>query len=663
MRAIRLLSLFIIFFAASALLANRSATIEIDNRIEFQHISGFGGFGPSPTWAYWLTDAEIDKMYGQADNQLGYNIMRLYIANSESGWSSALSTARRAKARGAYLFASPWSPPAAWKSNNDDSNGGYLLESRYGDWANFLNGFVTYMDNNGIKIDGISIQNEPDWKTSYQSCIWTGQQFVNFLKNWGSTINSQIIAPEGVHFTHSLSDPILNDPEACAELDILGGHFYGWNGASYPLTKNKGKEVWMTEYLINERQENEGKNIDWANDGFLFARSVNDAMLANMSAWVHYSLKRYYGCIGDGNFGTVNGEVTKRGYILSHYAKYVSGSTRVKHSLNESSGLVSSSAYKSVTGDTVIVMILNPTGYDYDINFILPFNSLGGSFIMTTGSDNMNKTTLSFQSETYSPLLTISQLSVNTFVFVKSSSRDNVPEAENEADVILADHFDDYSGSNCIPPGWRAVYEGGTRNPGEYSLGPRLFFFSPEGEFSSALYFRGGSTGGTATYGLFSGNKLTIGPGKYKLSYSAVGWKTALPVTASVLKADGTNVVSKTLQVSTNLSGVSGASVRINNSIRDEISFDVSSTGDYLLRWSVPSQSSELAEMIIGNIRLVKTEELSSVFTIEQTEGMVVERKYYDLTGRKVDISQSEILFMRERFENGVLRIKKVFIK
>ncbi len=621
MKTIRFLLLFSICFVISSISANRNALIVIDSRIEYQHVSGFGGFGPSPTWAYWLTNAEIDKMYGKGENQLGYNIMRLYIANKESGWSSAISTARRAKLHGAYLFASPWSPPAAWKSNNDDSNGGYLLESRYGDWANFLNGFVTYMDNNNIKIDGISIQNEPDWTTTYQSCIWTGQQFANFLKNWGSTINSQIIAPEGVHFTHSLSDPILNDPEACAELDILGGHFYGWNGASYPLAISKGKEVWMTEYLINERQEKEGKNIDWANDGFLFARSINDAMLANMSAWVHYALKRYYGCLGDGNYGTIDGEVTKRGYILSHYAKNVSGTTRIKHFLDESSGSISSSAYISVTGDSVIVMVLNPTNYDYNMSFTLPFNSLGGSLVVTTETDNMKKTAFNFQSETYEPSLMLLPLSVNTFIFEKSSLRDDLPDIELETDMVFSDRFDDYAGSNCIPPGWRAVYEGGVRDPGEYSLGPRLFFFSTEGQFSSGLYFRGSSTSGTATYGLFNDNRLTIEPGKYRLSYSAVGWKEALPVTASVLKTNGRVVESKTLQVTNNLAGVSGASMRINNSIEDSIIFDVSSTDNFLLRWSVPSQSAGFAEMIIGNIKLVKIGEKPCTISVLQSVG------------------------------------------
>lgn len=401
---------------------NPSASVSVDVKARQQHISGFGGFSPSPSWSYWLGDSQIDMLYGKGENQLGYNIMRLYIANSEWGWNSAVANAKRAKKYGAYVFASPWSPPASWKDNNSDTNGGALLESRYADWANFLNSFISKMKDNGVKIDGISLQNEPDYTTNYQSCRWTSEQFVNFLKKYGSKINAQIICPEDVHLTHSYIDPILNDPDACKELDIVGGHFYGWNGSSYPLAAEKGKEVWMTEYLINERQQNQNINIDWQNDAFLFAKSVNDAMLANISAWVHYSLKRYYGCLGDGQYGTKDNQITKRGYILSHFAKYVTGSTRVSHSFGgRGAAGIYGSAYVSVTGDSVIYMVMNPTSNDIDMTFRLPFESKSGLSVVTTESVNMKKTSLKYDAKTAAPVETIPASSVSTLIFAKTT--------------------------------------------------------------------------------------------------------------------------------------------------------------------------------------------------------------------------------------------------
>lgn len=415
-----LLGIFLLLpFSANS--QNRKANLSVNINDTHQHVSGFGGFSPSPQWSYWLGDADIDKMYGKADNQLGYTIMRIFIGSSEWSWGSAVSNAKRAKKYGAYVFGSPWSPPASWKDNNDESNGGHLLESHYGDWANHLNKFIQKMKDNGVKLDGVSLQNEADYTTSYASCRWTSEEFVTFLKKYGSKINADIICPEDVHLTTSYIDPILKDPDACKEVDIIGTHFYGWNGGSYPLAAEKGKEVWMTEYLINERQQNNNQNINWVDDGFLFAKSVNDAMLADFSAWVHYSLKRYYGCLGDGQYGTVDGKITKRGYILSHFAKYVSGTTRITHSFSGSSSGMYGSAYRSVTGDSIVVMVMNPTSSDTDMTFKLPYDVNSGHSIITTETLDMKKTLLSYESKTKTPVETVPAYSVCTFIFKKTT--------------------------------------------------------------------------------------------------------------------------------------------------------------------------------------------------------------------------------------------------
>lgn len=658
--------LMIILFAGlminSSLMADNVASISIDNRTKYQHISGFGGFGPSPSWSYtWLKDSELDMLYGDGEDQLGYNIMRLYIANSTTGWYSAVNMAKRAKSHGAYLFASPWSPPASWKDNNDSNNGGKLLPEYYDDWADFLNRFVLYMRNTGgVTIDAISIQNEPDYTTSYQSCRWTGEEMADFMKNYGSEIDAKIIAPEGVHFTHSLSDPILNDPEACSELDILGGHFYGWNGSPYPLAIEKGKEVWMTEYLINERQEKEGKNIDWETDAFLFARSINDAMLANMSAWVHYSLKRYYGCIGDGNYGTVDGQITKRGYILSHYAKYVSGTTRIKHSLDESSGQMTSSAYLSVTGDSIVVMVINPSSNSFTTTFDLPFYTNSGQSITTTKSVNMQKSEIEITEETYAPQLQVAASSVNTYIFVKSSDRE-LDADEQQTTVVYSDKFDNNGGKACVPAGWEIKYEGGTRTEGEYSLGPRLFYFSQEGDFSTGLYFRGdGGTKGTATYGTKDGYRLYLEPGDYKLSYSAIGWKATGSITAAIQSTNGSVVASKQLSVKSHLNGKSGSSVRIVSASESEISFTISTAGNYKLTWILPLSSGGLYEMIIGGISIAKIEDTTPVEAVEEsTSRDIVSVRYYNLNGTEITEPAGGLYIVKTTYSNGKTQVRK----
>ena len=645
MKRIKLL-LTVLLLGLSSMAANKDASIRVDSRVKYQHVTGFGGFSPSPTWQYWLGDAEMDKLFGKGDSQLGLNIVRLYISNSKNGWGQSVANAKRAKKYGAFVFASPWTPPAEWKSNGKDNNGGNLLESHYADWANYLNDYYKYLKNQGVTIDAVSIQNEPDWNADYQSCIWTGTQMAKFLREQGSKIECKIIAPEAIHFTKSMHEPILNDAEACKELDILGGHFYGWDGSSYPLAAQKGKEVWMTEYLINERQQNNGQNINWKDDGFLFARSVNDAMLANMSAWVHYSLKRYYGCLGDGQYGTTNNAITKRGYILSHYAKYVSGTTRVRHSLNDSTGKLSSSAYLSTTGDSIVVMVLNPSDDTYSTTIELPFNTLGGRQIVTTSSKNAKKTAVTLENETCTPVMSIEPWSVSTFVFEKSSLREDMPDEDAEVECIFSDNFDVY-GASCIPQGWRAKFESGTREAGNYDQGPRIMSFSAEGAMQYAFYIRTGTAGtGYASYGEKTNYRLPLDPGKYTLTYSTVGWKANYSITAAVQTTGGKNVASK-LSKPTAFVSANGSASRITQTTDFALEFEITSQANYLLKWTIAKATGGLSEGLVGNIRLVKNSDMedgidTTILDLSGNDDVI-----YDLLGRRVMKMQKNGIYIK----------------
>ena len=648
------MSLMLLFVAtASGQSSTKKAGISIDSRIKYQHVTGFGGFSPSPQWSYWLGDAEMNKLFGKGDTQLGLNILRLYIANSKNGWSAGVANAKIAKRHGAFIFASPWSPPASWKSNNSDSNGGELLESHYADWANYLNDYYKYMKNQGVTIDAVSIQNEPDWNASYQSCIWTGEKMAKFLRQYGSLIECMIVAPEAIHFSKNMHEPILNDPEACAQLDIMGGHFYGWDGSTYPLAAKKGKEVWMTEFLINERQQNNNQNINWKDDGFLFARSVNDAMLANMSAWVHYSLKRYYGCLGDGTYGTTNNGITKRGYILSHYAKYVSGTTRIRHSLDDATGKLTSSAYLSVTGDSVVVMVLNPSSNTYSTTLSLPFNTMGGMQIVTTETQNVQKTSLALDEETYQPLVTVAPYSVNTYIYTKSSARTDLPDETDDGDAIFTDEFDLF-GASCVPDGWRAKFEDGTRTAGNYSLGPRIMSFSAEGAMQYAFYFRTGTaSNGYVSYGEDSKYRLSLAPGKYTLYYSTVGWKATPSITAAIQTSSGTNV--KTL-VSTPKVSVSsnGSSSRITSTTDFALDFEITTQANYLLKWTVAKASSGLSEALVGNIRLVRNNDDDTAISDIHGESSPASTLIYNLQGQRLSTPQQGI---------NIINGKKLIVK
>lgn len=423
--------LLAVLLMPSAQLSAQNAKVQIDKNKTYQKITGFGGFVCSPQFGYnHMTTDEIKKMWG-ANSETGYNIMRLYIPG-ENNWPTTLATAKLAKNElGLTIFASPWTMPAEWKTNNSevavftDANGvqqiGYLKEEHYQDYALYLNRYVTYLRENGVELDYISIQNEPDEKATYQGCIWTPSQIASFVKNYGHLINCKVIAPESVGYSDNFSNAFL-DTETMKNFEVYGVHQYGGIQSKYKEFQNFDKEIWMTEYLINWNSSGTVRNFNWGTDAFDFANSVNDALLGNVNAWIHYATKRYYAMMGDGTNGTIAGQITKRGYILSQYAKFTTGTTRIESAWSDAASQLKGSSYINIAGDKIVLMVINPSHNSYSLTVDLPFYSLKGTKTITSQNVNMQSSAVGF-SETFRPVVTVDASSFTTFIFEKSRER------------------------------------------------------------------------------------------------------------------------------------------------------------------------------------------------------------------------------------------------
>ena len=265
-----------------------SATVNLDS--VHQRIRGFGAANILQ-WRPDMTRDEIYKAFGTGPGQIGFSILRLRVPHqlTESSMSIQIPTARLAQSLGAIVFASPWTPPAAMKTNNNIV-GGELREDCYDDYAAHLNKFAQYMSDHGAPLYAISIQNEPDITVSYESCDWNPSQMVKFLAENAPSICTRIIAPESFQFLRPISDAILNNSAACANLDIVGGHIYGGGIAPYPLATSKGKEIWMTEHLSGQNDTENTQTWYWSLE---VAKEISAVMEAGMSAYVWWYIVRY----------------------------------------------------------------------------------------------------------------------------------------------------------------------------------------------------------------------------------------------------------------------------------------------------------------------------------------------------------------------------------
>jgi len=391
-----------------------------------------------------MKDSEIKKVWGPSST-LGCNIMRLYLPVGENSWGQSLATAKLAKKQGAILFASPWGQPKEWKTNNsinaknDADEVGSLKKENWPDYAAYLEKYVQYLRKNGVELDAISIQNEPDWTPTYAGCYWSTSDMAEFVKTYGRQISCKIITPESIGCSDGYANA-LNKTDVLNCFDIYGGHQYSGIGSAYKNLAKKGKEIWMTEYLINwNENQTTTRNFDFTKDFFNFFRSINTCMLGDFNAWIHYAAKRYYGFLGDGTTGAGSeGTITKRGYIMAHFAKFVTGMTRIDATL----GGLEGSAFLSQTGDTIVAVMANATDNVFDMTFDLPFYTQQGELRTTDKSQSFKKTAIALETEACRPVVKVAAQSVVTVQFIKSRDR-QVSNMKGDASYFDRKRLDD----------------------------------------------------------------------------------------------------------------------------------------------------------------------------------------------------------------------------
>ncbi len=363
--------------------AASDAVINLNNT--HQEIMGFGGMN-HPSWIGDLTSAQRETAFSNGTNQLGFQVLRIWVDSDRNNWYKELATAKAAIAKGAIVFATPWNPPSDmcetfYKSGV--SNAKRLKHDKYAAYAQHLNDFVTYMRNNGVELYGISVCNEPDY--GYDWTWWTESEVVTFLKYYASAINCRIIAPESFSYLKSYYNAIINDSQALAQVDIIGTHLYGtqYSNFSYPLYQQKAssKQLWMTEVYT----PNSSSSADTWPEAINVAEHIHKAMVNDFQTYVWWYIRRSYGPMKE------DGTISKRGYCMAQFSKFIRrGYVRVDATENPNSN-VYVSAY---TGDgKAVVVAVNSGSSDCSQKFTINGKTLKSvDRYRTSGSENLAKT-------------------------------------------------------------------------------------------------------------------------------------------------------------------------------------------------------------------------------------------------------------------------------
>ncbi len=360
-----------------------ASTVNVDVTEEHQVIRGFGGMVHNQ-WqgGGGLSEADAKIAFGTGDGTLGLNTLRIPVYANSSDFNKEVQAAKYAKKYAGddfILYATPWTSPYAGANQ-------HMSSSNYQKYVDHLNSFNDYMKNQGVPLYAISISNEPDWCGEW--ACWSADEIYNFTKGYADKMRkngAKVISTESFRYDKNLYNKVLNDANALKNWDILGAHFYasdrrtGDNFFQYSLADQKKVERWMTEHYT----ESQGSGNDWRtirNTGDQANQNKRDTVNAmdlgyeihramvvgNFNQYTWWYIRRCYGLIMEKDFGNKLqipqneiGKVSKRGYVLSQFARFVRpGAIRVGATANPEKE-VFASAYKSKDGDSVIVVLVN----------------------------------------------------------------------------------------------------------------------------------------------------------------------------------------------------------------------------------------------------------------------------------------------------------------
>lgn len=433
----------------------------------YQTITGFGGACCDGAMKPFGTDnACVSKLYG-AKSKIGLNILRMEISPSFTGdnwgdydWNGSLPSAKTVKNRGGIVFGTPWSPPGEYKTNgsaqggNADDQGNIRATLRrdcYEKFFPWLNTFLKWMKDHGVVMDAVSLQNEPDWWVNYSGCLYEPDSLVSLVKNYAYMLDREtyngvrLISGEPLGFTQNYTDPLMKDPTCREQIDIVAGHLYGHLPLQYMkpagvLPLKYGKELWMTEHSTTD---NTGALPTW-NDNLIFAQELNECMLAGCTGYIYWYLRAHWAFCGTGETkygaGNKKDELLPRAFVMSHFSKNVTGSTRLATSKDADAGREKEeilqneqfSAY--IKGDSIIVMAINAREDTRNVKITLPYNVKSGSLWLSTGNESdklCQKSELEDLTEsTNEYLYEMPAQSLSTFIFMIDNGSTAIEEVK-----------------------------------------------------------------------------------------------------------------------------------------------------------------------------------------------------------------------------------------
>lgn len=290
----------------------------------------------------------------------------------------------------ATLYISPWSPPAFMKDNNDMLHGGKLLPEFHQSWANYFVKYINALQKEGIPVWGLTVQNEPMAKQTWESCIFSAADERDFLKNYlGPTLKKVSLGDKKItvwdHNRDLLlqrANTILEDPQASQYVWGIGFHWYeDWSGGDQ-MYENVGKvnELYPNKKLMFTEGCNDkfdAKNLQLWKNGERYGKSMINDFNNGTVAWTDWNilLDQHGGpnhvknfCFAPIHSDTTTGELiyTPSYYFIGHFSKFIDkGARRISSAASRSQLLTTSFLNKD---GKVVTIVMNQSNVKITYN-------------------------------------------------------------------------------------------------------------------------------------------------------------------------------------------------------------------------------------------------------------------------------------------------------
>lgn len=278
------------------------------------------------------------------------------------------------------LFVSPWSPPAWMKDNNDMLHGGKLKPEFRQSWANYYVKFIKSYENQGIPVWGLTVQNEPMAKQSWESCIYTAVEERDFIKQYlGPTLakegldNKKLICwDHNRDLIYQRASTVLTDPEAAKYIWGIGYHWYEtWTGSGMEFKNVQlvaesfpSKKLLFTEGCAESFKES--RIHEWSL-GERYGHSMVNDFNSGTVAWTDWNvlLDEKGGPNHAGNFcfAPIHGDTrtgkliyTNSYYYIGQFSKFIRpGAKRIISSSNRDK--LETTAFINTDGNIAVVVL------------------------------------------------------------------------------------------------------------------------------------------------------------------------------------------------------------------------------------------------------------------------------------------------------------------